>query len=106
VSRVNEDDEKLQTSIIEEKDQGSILIIGGVEIFLPSGRGEASTDVADATERQQTETVKEEKEQILRSVPTEGEEHSTESLDVFSQEVEQEMTAALESAAEEGKQIA
>jgi hypothetical protein len=47
-SRVNEDDEKLQTSTIEEKDQGSILIIGGVEIFLPSGRGEASIDVVNA----------------------------------------------------------
>jgi hypothetical protein len=72
-SRVNEDDEKLQTSTIEEKDQGSILIIGGVEIFLPSGQGEASTDVADATGRQQAETVMEEEEQILMSVPTEGE---------------------------------
>jgi hypothetical protein len=37
VSHVNEDDEKLQTSTIEEKDQGRILIIGGVKIFLPSG---------------------------------------------------------------------
>jgi hypothetical protein len=34
---VNEDDEKLKTSTIKEKDQRRILIIGGVEIFLPSG---------------------------------------------------------------------
>jgi hypothetical protein len=51
VSHVNEDDEKLNTSTTEEKDQRSILVIGGVEIFLPSSRGEASTDVADATRR-------------------------------------------------------
>jgi hypothetical protein len=73
VSRVNEDDEKLQTFITEKEDQRDVLIIGGVEIFLPSGRGEASTDVADVTERQQAETVMEEKEQILMSVPIEGE---------------------------------
>jgi hypothetical protein len=102
VSRVNEDDDKLETFItVKEEDQRDVLIIGGVEIFLPSGRGEASTDVADATGRQQEETVKEEKEHILMSVPIEGEEHSAESLDIFSQEAEQEMTAALGSAAEE-----
>jgi hypothetical protein len=70
VSHVNEDDEKFQTSITEKEDQRIVLIIGGVEIFLPSGRGEASTDVADATGRQPTETVMEEKEHILMSVPT------------------------------------
>jgi hypothetical protein len=35
-SHVNEDDEKLKTSFTEEEDQRSILIIGGIEIFLPS----------------------------------------------------------------------
>jgi hypothetical protein len=40
-------------------------------------------------------------EQTLMSTPTEGEEHSEELLKIFSQEVEQEMTAALEPAAEE-----
>jgi hypothetical protein len=40
-------------------------------------------------------------EQTLMSTPTEGEEHSTELLKIFSQEAEQEMTAALEPAAEE-----
>jgi hypothetical protein len=49
--RVNEDYEKLQNSIIKEKDNGSILIVRGVEIFLPSGRGEASIDVTNVTGR-------------------------------------------------------
>jgi hypothetical protein len=48
MSHVNEDDEKLQTSITEKEDQKIVLIIGGVKIFLPSSRGEASTDVAEA----------------------------------------------------------
>jgi hypothetical protein len=49
VSRVNEDDEKLQNSIKEEDNWKTVLIIGGVEIFLPSSRGEASTDVVEVT---------------------------------------------------------
>jgi hypothetical protein len=36
VSRVNEDDGKLETFITMEEDQRSVLVIGGVEIFLPS----------------------------------------------------------------------
>jgi hypothetical protein len=60
----------------------------------------------DATteEGQPTETVKEEEEmeQTLMSTPTEGDEHSTELLKIFSQEAEQEMTAALEPATERG----
>jgi hypothetical protein len=43
----------------------------------------------------------EEMEQTLMSTPAEGEEHSEELLKIFSQEAEQEMTAALEPAAEE-----
>jgi hypothetical protein len=70
---VNEDDENLKTSTIEEKDQKTILIIGGVNIFLPSIQGEASTYVIDAIEGQQDETVMEEEEEILMSVPTGGE---------------------------------
>jgi hypothetical protein len=85
-SRVNEDDDKLETFITEEKDQRCILVIGGVEIFLPSSRGEASTDVADATEGQQVETVMEEEEQILKSVPTE-EEHPVELLTQWEMEL-------------------
>jgi hypothetical protein len=85
-SRVNEDDDKLETFITEEKDQRSVLIIGGVEIFLPSSRGEASTDVAGATEGQCVETVMEEEEQILKSVPTEGE-HPVELLTQWEMEL-------------------
>jgi hypothetical protein len=47
VSRVNKDDEKLQNFIIEKDDQNIVMIIGGVKILLPSGRGEARTDVAE-----------------------------------------------------------
>jgi hypothetical protein len=49
MGRVNEDDEKLKTFIVKERDQQTILIIGGVEIFLPSIQGESSIDVLDAT---------------------------------------------------------
>jgi hypothetical protein len=73
VNHVNEDDEKLKNSTIEEKDRMIVMIIGGVKIFLPSDRGEASTDVADATEGQQNEVFMGEKEHILMFVPTEGE---------------------------------
>jgi hypothetical protein len=66
---VNEDDEKLKTSITKEKDQRSILVIGGIQIFLPSSGGEASIGVAD--------TVMEEKERILKPSPMK-EEHPIE----------------------------
>jgi hypothetical protein len=112
---VNEDDEKLNTLTIQEEDQRSILIIGGIQIFLPNSPVEARACVADATteEGQPTVTVmmkekisevsqgeEEEMEQTLMSTPTEGEEHSEEWLKIFSQEAETEMTAALEPAAE------
>jgi hypothetical protein len=35
-SYVNEDDDKLKNSIIEEKDHRNVLVIGGIQIFLPS----------------------------------------------------------------------
>jgi hypothetical protein len=37
-SHVNEDDEKLNTSTVEEKYQRSFMIIGGIQIFLPSSQ--------------------------------------------------------------------
>jgi hypothetical protein len=37
-SRKNENDEKLKTSIIEERGQRSFFIIGGIQIFLPSSQ--------------------------------------------------------------------
>jgi hypothetical protein len=102
VNHVNEDDEKLNTSITKEEDQRSVLIIGGIKSFLPSNQAEASISVAGATiEGQPIETVKEEEmEQTLMFSPAEGKEHSTELLKIFSQEAEQEMTAALKLAAE------
>jgi hypothetical protein len=51
VSCVNEDDEKSQTSVTEKENQKTLLIIGGVEIFLPSSRGKARKDVADVRTR-------------------------------------------------------
>jgi hypothetical protein len=48
-NHVNEDDEKLNTSITKEEDQRSILIIGGIQIFLPDSPIEARACVADAT---------------------------------------------------------
>jgi hypothetical protein len=113
---VNEDDEKLNTSITEEEDQRSVLIIGGIQIFLPNSPTEASTSVsheemmqqeskreamgpndfktncvydAGATEeRQPTRIVKEEeKEKTLMSSPTEKEEHSDEFLTQWKQEM-------------------
>jgi hypothetical protein len=51
MSHMNEDDEKLQTSVIEKEDRKIVLIIGGVEIFLPSGQGKASTSVAQVIAR-------------------------------------------------------
>ena len=78
---MNEDDEKLNTSITKEEDHRSVLVIGGIEIFLPRSKGEASICVADATiGGQQVEIIMEEKEKILKSSPIEEEEHLVESL--------------------------
>ena len=60
---MNEDDEKLNTSITKEEYHRSVLVIGGIEIFLPRSQGEASMCVVDAaTKGQQFETVMEEEE--------------------------------------------
>jgi hypothetical protein len=76
---VNEDDDKLESFITKEKDQRCILVIGGVNIFFPSRREEASIDVVDATKGEQAETIMEEEEHILKSFPKE-EEHLVELL--------------------------
>jgi hypothetical protein len=81
-SPMNSAESSYQQGELMEEDQRSILIIGGIEVFLPSSPVEARACVADATteERQPTETVKEgEKEKILMSAPTE-EEHTVEML--------------------------
>jgi hypothetical protein len=72
VDHVNDDDKKLNNSIIEEEDQISILIIGGIKEFLPSNQVEASAhdESAAVDETQLVETVKEEEmEQMLMSTP-------------------------------------
>jgi hypothetical protein len=101
---VNEDDEKLNNSTLEEEDQRSVLIIGGIKIFLPRSQVEASVQVSGATgEIQPVEIViEEEMDQILKSVQVEEEEeHSEKLLKIFSQEVEQEITAELKPTVEE-----
>jgi hypothetical protein len=93
-----------QQGVLTGEDQRrSILIIGGIHIFLPNNQVEARACVAGAaTEGQPTRTTKEEeKEKILKSSPVEEEEHSEEWFKIFSKEVEQEVTTTLESAAEE-----
>jgi hypothetical protein len=144
-SLMNSEESSDQQGVLTEEDQKYILIIGGIEVFLPHGPVEARACVADATveEGQPTVTViEEEEEQTLMFAPTEkeensdelltqweqeldmledwlknpepvddcheetvmqiaGEENSTELLKNFSPGVEQEMTAALEPAAEE-----
>jgi hypothetical protein len=71
---VNEDDEKLNTSITKEEDHRSILVIGGIKIFLQRSQGEAIISVADApTKEQQVETIMEEEEQTLKSTQTKEE---------------------------------
>jgi hypothetical protein len=60
---MNEDDEKLNTSITKEEYHKSVLVIGGIKIFLPRSQGEASIRVVDATTKgQQFETIMEEEE--------------------------------------------
>jgi hypothetical protein len=61
-----------QQGVLTEEDQTSILIIGGIDIFLPNNQVEARAHVESATKRQPVVTViKEEKEQILISSPAE-----------------------------------
>jgi hypothetical protein len=62
------------------------VVIGGVNIFLPSGQEEASTFVAYVAWIQQEETIKGEKEQILMFVSIEEEDPSIGLPNVFIQE--------------------
>jgi hypothetical protein len=54
---VNEDDEKLDTLTIQEEDQRNILIIGGIEIFLPSSPVEARACVAGAKQKDNQQSL-------------------------------------------------
>jgi hypothetical protein len=73
-----------------EDQRRSILIIGGIQIFLPNSEVEARECVAGATtEGQPAITAKEEEmEHILNSSPVEEEEHSKEWFKIFSWDVE------------------
>jgi len=63
-SHVNEYDDKLKSFTIQEDDLRSLIMIGGIEIFLPHAQEEAEICVAIAatTEGQLVETVVEELE--------------------------------------------
>jgi hypothetical protein len=66
---VNEDENNLDTLTIQEVDQIIILIIGGIQVFLPNNQVGARACVAGATIKgKPTRTVKEEEnEKILKS---------------------------------------
>jgi hypothetical protein len=74
----------------------NLLIIGGIEVFLPIAKLRPGKMLHDTTttEGQPTMTVKEEEEmgQTSEPDPAEEEEHSTEMLEIFSQEAEQGIT--------------
>jgi hypothetical protein len=89
--------------LTEEKDQKDILIIGGIQIFLPLSPVEARVCVVDVVtrERQPVVTVGE-MEQISEATQAEeGNDHFEEWLKFFGQEDETKTTTALELATEE-----
>jgi hypothetical protein len=102
-SHVNEDDDKLKTFTIQEDDLRSLIMIGGIKIFLPLAQEEAENCVADAatTEEQPVATIKEKGLEQISEVSQAGEEneHSKECLNAFSQEAEE--AIALKLTAEE-----
>jgi hypothetical protein len=83
---VNEYDDKLKNFSTKEKGWRIFLIIGGIQIFLPSSQEESSTGVACAAEIHQAEIVMDEKEKILKFVSTEDE-HPVESLTQWEMEL-------------------
>jgi hypothetical protein len=78
---VNEDDDKLKTFTIQEEDQKSILIIGGIKVFLPNNQEEASAhdESAAVGERQPVVTIMM-KEKISKAAQGEEGEHTVEIL--------------------------
>jgi hypothetical protein len=91
--------------MIEKEDQKCLLVIGGIEVFLPHCPAEERNCMDDTTteEGQPAMTVKEEEEmgQTSEPDPAKEEEHSVEMLEIFSLEVEQGITTALEFVVEE-----
>jgi hypothetical protein len=106
VDHMNEDDDKLKTFTIQEENQKMHSDDWGIRVFLPDNQVKASAHDENATtiEGQPALTVMM-KEKISKSAQGEEEEHSTEWLKIFSQEVETEMTAALELVEAERKQM-
>jgi hypothetical protein len=93
-----------QMQLTKEEDLRNLLMIGGIQIFLPLSLEEAKVCVADeattSRERQLAETVKEELEQVFETAQVEKEdEHSKEWPNTFSQEAKK--TIAFELAEEE-----
>jgi hypothetical protein len=81
-----------QGQLTEKEDQRNLLMIGGIEIFLPHSPREAKTCVADTTTTKRQPTVnfvKKEGEKKLMFIPSEeGKENSEEWHHSFSQEAE------------------
>jgi hypothetical protein len=75
--------------VLTEEDHRSILIIGGIKIFLPISPAEASSQILGvAEERQPAMTIIEEKEKILKSsLVVEEEEHSDDMLTPWEKEL-------------------
>ena len=94
-----------QEELIKKEYQKSILMIGGIQIFLPHSSVDSRKGVSDGAtiERQPTETVKEEEEieQTLTFSQGAEDEHSAKMLKIFSREDKVEMTAALKPTVEE-----
>jgi hypothetical protein len=88
-----------QGVLTKEEDQRNILIIGGINIFLPSSLIEANAHDEGATEERQSSksVMKEEHDHKLASVEEmrEEEEHSAELIKIFNKGDEQEITAEL-----------
>jgi hypothetical protein len=105
-SHVNEDDDKLKNFTIREADLRSLIMIGGIKIFLPLSQGEEEIWVAYATTteaKQPVATVKEEELEKISEVSQPGEEneHSEECLNAFSQEDEEVVALNLKAQIEE-----
>jgi hypothetical protein len=101
---MNSEVSSYQQGVLTKEDQKYSLIIGGIEVFLPSSPVEARGCVAEAAieDKQPAETfMEEEVEQTVMFSQGEGDEHSAELLKIFSQEAETEMIAALEPTAKE-----
>jgi hypothetical protein len=87
-----------QMQLTKEEDQRSLLMIGGIGIFLPLSLEEAKVYVADEEEtireRQLAKIVKQELEQVFETAQAEEEEneHSEEWLNTFSQVAERTAT--------------